>query len=325
MNKILHNKDCVYESQSLSYNDICLLPQYSELKTRKQAEVSVELFDSKFRLPIMPSNMVCVIDQAKAEWLSQNGYFYVMHRFGVDNYAFVKESQGWLLSSISIGVQKSDKDCLLKMKKKKVYPDFITIDIAHGHSILMKEMLQFIKDLKFPSKIIAGNVCTLEGYDALVGWGADMVKVGIGGGSACTTKNKTGFTMPMYSCITDIYFNSTHNAPIIADGGIREHADIVKAIHAGASMVMAGGIFSRCIDSPAEVVDGHKVYFGSASQYNKGEYRNVEGTKRSLDLDTMTYADKLIEIEQDLQSAVSYAGGKSLYDIRKALAIKINN
>jgi GMP reductase len=86
---------------------------------------------------------------------------------------------------------------------------------------------------------------------------------------------------------------------------------------------MAGGIFSRCIDSPAEVVDGHKVYFGSASQYNKGEYRNVEGVKRTLQLDTMTYEDKLLEIEQDLQSAISYSGGKNLLDIRNTQARRV--
>ena len=189
----------------------------------------------------------------------------------------------------------------------------------------MKEMIEFIKELNFPSKIIAGNVCCIDGYRNLMHWGADAVKVGIGGGSACSTKNKTGFTIPMYSCVKEICNSSCYEIPIIADGGIREHADIVKAIHAGASMVMAGGLFSRLIDSPAEIVDGHKVYFGSASQYNKGEYRNVEGIKKTFELDTMTYSDKLMEIEQDLQSAVSYAGGKILQDIEKVTAIKVSH
>ena len=90
-------------------------------------------------------------------------------------------------------------------------------------------------------------------------------------------------------------------------------------------MVMIGGLFSRCIDSPAEVLDGQKVYFGSASQYNKGEYRNVEGIKRTLDLDTMTYAEKLLEIEQDLQSAVSYAGGRNILDISMSEARLVMN
>ena len=312
-------------NKALHYKDICLLPQYSNLKTRKDADVSVDFLGFKFKLPIIPSNMVCVIDEKRAEWMSENNYFYIMHRFGFDNYEFVKKSQGWANVSISVGVQESDRQSLLKMKNDKVYPDFITIDIAHGDSILMKEMIEFIKELNFPSKIIAGNVCCIDGYRNLMHWGADAVKVGIGGGSACSTKNKTGFTIPMYSCVKEICNSSCYEIPIIADGGIREHADIVKAIHAGASMVMAGGLFSRLIDSPAEIVDGHKVYFGSASQYNKGEYRNVEGIKRTFELDTMTYSDKLMEIEQDLQSAVSYAGGKILQDIEKVTAIKVSH
>jgi GMP reductase len=311
--------------KALHYKDICLLPQYSDLKTRKDADVSVNFLGFKFRLPIIPSNMVCVIDEKRAEWMSDNNYFYVMHRFGIDNYEFVKKSQGWANVSISVGVQESDRQSLLKMKNDKVYPDFITIDIAHGDSILMKEMIEFIKGLNFPSKIIAGNVCTIDGYNNLMNWGADAVKVGIGGGAACSTKNKTGFTMPMYTCIKEICDSENYEVPVIADGGVREHADIVKAIHAGANMVMAGGLFSRLIDSPAEVVNGHKVYFGSASQYNKGEYRNVEGIKRTFELDTMTYSDKLMEIEQDLQSAVSYAGGKVLQDIQKVIAIKVSH
>lgn len=311
--------------KALHYKDICLLPQYSNLKTRKDADVSVNFLGFKFKLPIIPSNMVCVIDEKRAEWMNENNYFYIMHRFGVDNYEFVKKSQGWANVSISVGVQESDRQSLLKMKNDKVYPDFITIDIAHGDSILMKEMIEFIKGLDFPSKIIAGNVCTIDGYKNLKDWSADAVKVGIGGGAACSTKNKTGFTMPMYSCIKEICGSQYYEIPVIADGGVREHADIVKAIHAGANMVMAGGLFSRLIDSPAEVVNGHKVYFGSASQFNKGEYRNVEGIKRTFELDTMTYSDKLMEIEQDLQSAVSYAGGKVLQDIEKATAIKVSH
>lgn len=311
--------------KALHYKDVCLLPQYSYLKTRKDADASVNFLGFKFRLPIIPSNMVCVIDEKRAEWMSDNNYFYIMHRFGIDNYEFVKQSQGWANVSISVGVQESDRQSLLKMKNNKVYPDFITIDIAHGDSILMKEMIEFIKGLNFPSKIIAGNVCTIDGYNNLMNWGADAVKVGIGGGAACSTKNKTGFTMPMYTCIKEICDSGDYEVPVIADGGVREHADIVKAIHAGANMVMAGGLFSRLIDSPAEIVNGQKVYFGSASQYNKGEYRNVEGIKRTFELDTMTYSDKLMEIEQDLQSAISYAGGKFLQDIEKAIAIEVSH
>jgi GMP reductase len=234
----------------------------------------------------------------------------------------------WKTKSISVGVGNESMKELDMLVYNGYIPDFITIDIAHGHSVLMRDMIKFIKKFNITSKIIAGNVATIDGYLDLVEWGADAVKVGIGGGKICSTKNKTGFTFPMYSCISNIWHSreefkyrlpfpyDINAAPIIADGGVREHGDFSKAIHAGATMVMAGGVFSKLIDSPAELIDGHKIYFGSASQYNKGEYKHVEGIKKVVELEPMTYAEKLIEIEQDLQSAVSYSGGMKLFDIR---------
>jgi GMP reductase len=253
-----------------------------------------------------------------------------MHRFGIDNFEFVKAAKDWKIISISVGVNGVDREALKSIKSLQRHPDYITVDIAHGHSILMCEMLEFLNELGLMSKIIAGNVCTPEGAHQLIDWGADAIKVGIGQGGVCSTKNKTGITYPMYSCVKNIsdYLTNHINipyTPIIADGGVREHGDVVKAIHAGAAMVMAGGLFSRLIDSPAEVIDGHKIYYGSASQYNKGEYRNVEGVKRSVELDPMTYEDKLLEMTQDLQSAVSYCGGSSLYDIREATQLEVTS
>jgi GMP reductase len=310
--------------KKLHYKDVCLIPTYSELRSRSHADVSVNFLGRKFKLPVIPSNMTCVIDMKIAKWLSDNGYFYVMHRFGEDNLQIMKTmcDNAWDLKSISVGVGYDSMNELDLMVDKGYIPNFITIDIANGHSVLMKEMIEYIKSLNITSKIIAGNVATSAGYLDLIEWGADAVKVGIGSGKICSTKNKTGFTYPMYSCINDIksYTLKNHSilrmVPIIADGGIREHGDIVKAIHAGATMVMAGGVFSKLIDSPAEIIDGHKIYYGSASQYNKGEYKHVEGIKKVIEMEAMTYEEKLIEIQQDLQSAVSYSGGSKLLDIK---------
>ena len=108
--------------------------------------------------------------------------------------------------------------------------------------------------------------------------------------------------------------------PIIADGGIREHGDIAKSIRFGASMVMIGSMLAGHEESPGQTVevDGklYKEYYGSASDFNKGEYRHVEG-KRILEPVKGTLAETLIEMEQDVQSSISYSGGKKLMDIRK--------
>jgi GMP reductase len=309
--------------RALHYKDICLVPRFNTLSSRSEADTTVDFLGKRYKLPVVPSNMKCVIDSVRASWLSENGYFYIMHRFG-DTYAFVKDNQHLEDVSISVGVKGSDVDLLKKIKSNGLRVDVITIDIAHGHSLAMRGMIDIIHTLFPHVSIIAGNVCTEEAVKDLHQWGADCIKVGIGGGAPCSTKNKTGFTLPMYTCLTSIKPHR-YGVPIIADGGVREHADIAKAIHAGATMVMAGSLFSKLIDSPAEIVNGHKVYYGSASQFNKGEYKHVEGVKRTLDVDLMTYAEKLNEIEQDLQSAISYAGGESLYDIREAKTYKVTN
>ena len=159
-------------------------------------------------------------------------------------------------------------------------------------------------------------------------WGADAVKVGIGQGSPCTTKYKTGFTMPMFSCVkkcSDLFSgswedSSSEKIPIIADGGIKHNGDIAKAIVAGATLTMAGSMFSVCRDSPAAsvVCDGriYKQYFGSASEHNKGEKRHIEGVMKEVACNDMSYEEKLQEIQQDIQSSISYAGGTNLQSLK---------
>jgi GMP reductase len=162
--------------------------------------------------------------------------------------------------------------------------------------------------------IIAGNVATKDAVGDLASWGADCVKVGIGQGYVCTTKDKTGFTQPMFSCMLDCVKDSP--VPIIADGGIKCNGDVAKALVAGASIIMAGSLFSQCIDSPAisTVLNGaiYKQYFGSASEHNKGGKKHIEGVMKEIPSNNMSYEEKLEEIRQDLQSSISYAGGEDI-------------
>lgn len=303
----------------LHYSDVFLQPRYSYLKSRSEANTSVNFLGKDFACPIVAANMKCAIDKEKAKWFSQNDLFYVMHRFDIDILKFVEKAnvENWPTISISIGVGEKDMSLMAQIVALGLRVDYVTIDIAHGHSCLMVDMLGYLKSfLKVSSKVIAGNVASVEGYKMLVDYGADAVKVGIGGGSVCSTKNKTGFTFPMYSCVSEIAKQKT--APVIADGGIKENGDIAKAIHAGADMVMAGGVFARLVNSPAESQNGHKEYFGSASEHNKGFHAHVEGVKKHLPIENKTYAHKIKEIQEDLRSSISYAGGSTLADIRRA-------
>lgn len=313
----------------LRYSDVALVPQYSEVHSRMDCDTSVELLDQKFKLPIIPANMKSVINTDIAKWMSENRYFYIMHRFGHDLTEDIGNAQEWKFISFSLGVKTKDKIAIQQISKRDYRVDCLTIDIAHGYCKRMKIMIEWIKKHLPNTKIIAGNVSTPEAVKALSSWGADVVKVGIGQGSPCTTKDKTGFTAPMFTCVencSDLYSGewgvNEKEIPIIADGGIKYNGDIAKAIRAGAKMVMAGSIFASCTDSPAisSNINGvpHKAYFGSASFENKGHNKNIEGKLTNIISNGMTYQDKLEEIKQDIQSSISYSGGNnlnSLYDI----------
>jgi GMP reductase len=303
------------------YDNILLLPRKCHVESRSECDASVELGGRRFKLPVVPANMKTVVNESICVWLAQNNYFYVMHRFDLDNVQFVKDMKArGLFASISLGVKQPDYSTVDQLVALGLVPEYITIDIAHGHADSVKNMIGYLKE-KMPSAfIIAGNVATPEAVIDLENWGADATKVGIGPGKVCITKLKTGFGTGGWQLSAVKWCARVATKPIIADGGIREHGDIAKSIRFGATMVMIGSMLAGHEESPGQTVevDGKlfKEYYGSASDFNKGEYKHVEG-KRILEPIKGKLAETLIEMEQDVQSSISYSGGKKLMDIRK--------
>ena len=303
------------------YDNILLLPRQCRVESRSECDASVLLGSRSFRLPVVPANMKTVVDEPICVWLAQNGYFYVMHRFDLDIVQFARDmvAKG-LYVSISLGVKKPDYETVDQLVALGLSPDYITIDIAHGHAESVKKMIGYLKEKLPASFVIAGNVGTPEAVIDLETWGADATKVGIGPGKVCITKLKTGFGTGGWQLSALKWCARVATKPIIADGGIRDHGDIAKSVRFGASMVMIGSLFAGHEESPGQTVevDGklYKEYYGSASDFNKGEYKHVEG-KRILEVIKGKLADTLTEMEQDVQSSISYAGGKKLMDIRK--------
>ena len=307
--------------QIFDYDNILLLPRKCSVQSRSQCDASVTLGPRDFRIPVVPANMKTVVDEPICQWLAQQGYFYVMHRFDLDNVAFVRNMRGLgLFASISRGVQPSDRATVDALAAENLAPAYITIDIAHGHADSVKHMIAYIKKKLPESFVIAGNVGTPEAVIDLENWGADATKVGVGPGKVCITRLKTGFGTGGWQLSAVKWCARVATKPIIADGGIRCHGDIAKSIRFGATMVMIGSLFAGHEESPGKTVevDGQlfKEYYGSASDFNKGEYRHVEG-KRILEPVKGKLADTLHEMEQDVQSAISYSGGRMLMDIRK--------
>lgn len=312
------------------YEDIQLVPAKCIVNSRSECDASVTLGGYVFKLPVVPANMQTIIDEKIAKELASNGYFYIMHRFEPETrIAFTKAmQQDNLIASISVGVKEEEYDFIDKLKSMNIVPEFMTIDIAHGHSEAVIKMIKYIKQQLPKTFVIAGNVGTPEAVRELEHAGADATKVGIGPGKVCITKIKTGFGTGGWQLAALRWCAKAASKPVIADGGIRTHGDIAKSIRFGASMVMIGSLFAGHEESPGETVEIngklYKEYFGSASEYQKGEKKNVEGKKMHVEY-RGKLKDTLTEMEQDLQSSISYAGGKELMAIRNVDYVVVKN
>jgi len=287
------------------YDNILLLPRKCRVESRSECNASVTLGSRSFRIPVVPANMKTVVNEDICFWMAKNGYFYVMHRFDLDNLQFVRAMKAkGVYASISLGVKQPDYDTVDKLVAEGLVPEYITIDIAHGHADSVKNMIGYLKKNMPAAFVIAGNVATPEAVIDLENWGADATKVGIGPGKVCITKMKTGFGTGGWQL-----------------SALKWCARVAtKSIRFGATMVMIGSMLAGLEESPGQTVevDGKlfKEYYGSASDFNKGEYKHVEG-KRILEPIKGRLAGTLREMEEDVQSSISYAGGTRLMDIRK--------
>ena len=228
------------------YEDVQLIPNKCIVSSRSECDTTVKLGNRTFRLPIVPANMQTIIDEKLAKELAAKNYFYIMHRFQPEKRLdFVKDMhEAGLFASISIGVKPEEFAFVDELKKANLCPEYITIDIAHGHSNSVIDMIQHIKRELPESFVIAGNVGTPEAVRELENAGADATKVGIGPGKVCITKLKTGFGTGGWQLSAVRWCAKAATKPIIADGGIRDHGDIAKSIRFGASLVMIGSLFA---------------------------------------------------------------------------------
>lgn len=312
------------------YEDVLMIPVKAIVKSRKECDTSVKFGPLTFDLPVVPANMQTVMDENLAVLFAQNNWFYVMHRFdSEDRLDFVKRMhQRGLYASISVGIKNDEYDFIDSLVKENIIPEYITIDVAHGHSEFVIKVIHYIKEHLPQSFLIAGNVGTPNAVRELENAGADATKVGIGPGKVCITKMKTGFGTGGWQLAALNWCAKAARKPIIADGGIRSHGDIAKSIRFGASMVMVGSLFAGHVESPGQLVEVEgeqfKEYFGSASQHQKGVYQNVEGKRELVPLKGHII-DTLKEMKQDLQSSISYAGGKDLEVLKTVDYVLIKN
>jgi IMP dehydrogenase len=238
-------------NQGLTFDDVTLVPVFNNIESRTEPDLKTRLTTRMpMQIPIVASNMDTVISTELAAVLLDAGSVPIFHRFA-DYETRLQWSKDFPVSFVSCGIRPGD---IMELEKIIENGEAIGVcfDIAHGHDRRLLKAIEHVRKLYPEIEIIAGNICTSDAYMDLVLAGANAVKVGIGPGAACTTRIVTGFGVPQFTAIQDVAkAKARFKAPIIADGGIRTSADIVKALAAGADVVMLGKLFALTNESAA--------------------------------------------------------------------------
>lgn len=301
---------------TLTYDDVLLVPQYNKIKSRRDVDISMKDKMNKIHmeLPIFTSPMDCITEHEMAIYIANKGGRGILHRFMDNKKRILQYKLSPLETFIAVGI--SDNELEMVRKFLDIGACNFCVDVAHGHQKNVGIFLDKIRKLT-DGCIIAGNVCTEEGASFLESHGADLIRVGIGGGGACTTRIKTGHGLPNISAIKEC--SQSVDVSIIADGGIRSSGDIVKALSFGADFVMIGGMLAGT--KPTPIFEGtpyKKYYRGSASKEvsnNAKEWRTAEGV--SIKVDYRKDEDKIIQdIIGGLRSGLTYSGCKNIKELQ---------
>ncbi len=322
--------------RGLTYDDVLLMPNKSDVRSRKTPDLSSRLTKNfKIDKPFISANMDTVTEFDMALAMNKVGGCGILHRFmSIDEQAQqvlqLKEG-GVKVIAASIGVNQDFKDRTHALVNSGA--NILTIDIAHGHSVQMLETLKWIKDTFPQVDVIAGNVATPQAVIDLAEAGASAIKVGIGPGSMCTTRLITGCGVPQLTAIALCAEAAREkDIPIIADGGIKTSGDVVKALAAGAETVMLGSVLSGTIETPGEIRNGKKYYRGMASKAAQVSWRGhlPEGMAPEGEATMVTVkghvSDVINEMAGGLRSGMSYLNATQILEIQNsALFIEISS
>ena len=330
--------------EALTFDDVLMLPRFSSILP-SNTDISLKLTNNiKLKVPFLSSAMDTVTESNMAIAMAQEGGIGVIHRnlnIQKQSSEVKKVKNKKLLVGAAVGTNKEDIVRAKSLVDSGV--DLIVIDTAHGHSEKVLKTLSKFKKIKSKIPICVGNIATGEAAKKLYNSGADIIKVGIGPGSICTTRMVAGIGVPQISAILDVKKAlNKKDIKIISDGGIKFSGDIAKALAAGADAIMMGSIFAGTEESPGKKFKSRGKIFkqyrgmgsigamssGSANRYFQKNFKDKskfvpEGVEGRVE-----YKGKVSKIIYQLQgglrSSMGYIGAKSLKEINKrAKFIKI--
>ena len=322
--------------RGLTYDDVLIVPSKSAVRSRRDPVLRARLTRRlTLDAPFISANMDTITEAPMALAMRDLGGVGIIHRFltldaQVGQVRKVKEA-GATIVAASVGVNDEGRERARALVNAGA--NCLTIDIAHGHSVAMIEIVSWLKqEYGDRVELIAGNVATPEATADLIDAGADAIKVGIGPGSMCTTRIITGAGVPQLTAIAWCAgVARARGVPVIADGGLRFSGDVVKALAAGAESVMLGSLLSGTLETPGEVHQGRKLYRGMASRSAQTSWRGgvpegmaPEGESTSVPVKGRV-SDVVSELIGGLRSGMSYVNAADLTELpQKARFIEMS-
>jgi len=330
--------------EGLTFDDVLLVPQHSDITSRsKDVDISVRWGGLHFAHPIIPANMKTVTGEEMAVKIIKSGGLAILHRFMDEKEQLLTanklfDDHGNEHLAMSVGVKPSDREMVSRFRDAGIRN--ICIDVAHGDSNMCTDMIAWIKS-KYPDMfVIAGNVATGEGARRLWTAGTDVVKVGVGPGSLCTTRIETGNGVPQLTALMDVAevqrqlnelertrtypIEKRRKFPFIADGGVKNSGDVIKAL-CFADMVMAGNLFAGCEETPGRRVEIDKVVYKEYVGSSTHKTNHIEGVA-ALVPTKGSYMSVLTKLLEGLTSGCSYQGAHNLEELKdNPVFIRITN
>jgi len=316
---------------ALTFDDMLLIPKFSTITSRTEVDLRINL-DPKIELslPVISSPMDTVTEVNMAVAISKAGGLGIIHRYNSI------EQQGKLVTAAKeagakfVGAAVGSTGDFYERASELIKwgVDVVCVDVAHGHHQNVKEAIEKIKNhpSHYKFHLMAGNVATGKGFQDLSDWGADSIRVGIGGGSICSTRLQTGFGVPNLAAIFDCVQTQAYKSgktKLIVDGGIKNSGDMVKAFAAGAHFVMCGSMLAGTDESPGETFinsDGVKMknYRGMASREAQTDWRGKSSAPEGIST-FIKHKGSVVPILQDIhgniQSGYSYAGARNFHEL----------